>query len=172
MTAFPMRWSGLTFVAELNGTHIYRNQHVLPRAWIIHSPIDADRDWAEQLAVLADQSVQVVATGKYLARITHYEPDRIEVEAQSPENGVLVLSEIWYPGWRATVDGEERPVQQIAGVLRGISLTEGTHRVVLVYDPASVRWGVRASLIGLVSIIGWVGLEVWRRKRSNLTQRG
>ncbi len=167
MAAFPMRWSGLTFIAELNGTYIYRNQHVLPRTWVIHSPIGADIDWAEQLAVLADQSAQAVALGKYPARVTHYEPDRVEVEARSPERGLLVLSEVWYPGWRAIVDGEERPVQRIAGVLRGISLTEGTHQVVFVYDPASVRWGVRASLIGLVSIIGWAGLEVWRWKRSN-----
>jgi len=170
VTSFPMRWPGLTFVAEANGTHVYRNQHVLPRTWVIHPPVPAGTDWAGQLAALADQSAQTIASGEYPARVTHYEPDRIEVEAQSPENGVLVLSEIWYPGWRAIVDGEERPVQPVAGVLRGVSLTEGTHRVVLVYDPVSVRWGVRVSLIGLAAMIGWVGFEVWRRKRSNLTQ--
>jgi len=98
VTAFPMRWPGLTLIVELNGTHVYRNQHALPRAWVIHSPSSADSDWAGQLAALADQSAQTVATGEYPARVTHYEPDRIEVEAQSPENGVLVLSEIWYPG--------------------------------------------------------------------------
>jgi hypothetical protein len=170
VTAFPMSWPGLTFVAELNGTHIYRNQHVLPRTWVIHSPIDTGSDWAGQLAALADQSAQAVANGEYPARVIQYEPDRIEIEAHSPENGVLVLSEIWYPGWRAIVDGEERPVQPVAGVLRGVSLVEGMHRVVLVYDPASVRWGVRMSLIGLAGMIGWAGFEVWRRKRSNLTQ--
>lgn len=171
VTAFPMGWSGLTFVTEVDGTHVYRNQHVLPRAWVIH-PLAAGTDWAEQLAALADQSAQAVAIGQYPAQVTQYEPDRIEVEAQSPENGVLVLGEIWYPGWRAIVDGEERPVQPVAEVLRGVSLTEGTHRVVLVYDPASVRWGVRVSLIALAVVIGWVGFEVWRRKRSNHMQVG
>jgi len=170
VTAFPMGWPGLTLVVELNGTYVYRNQHALPRAWLIHPPTNTDSDWAGQLAALADQSAQMIATREYPARITHYEPDRIEIEAQSPENGMLVLSEIWYPGWRAIVDGQEQSVQHILGVLRGVSLIEGTHRVVLVYDPASVRWGVRMSLIGLVGIVSWAGVEVWRRKRSNLMQ--
>jgi hypothetical protein len=168
VAAFPMDWPGLTVVAELNGTHVHRNTLVLPRAWIIHTPPAPDGDWATQLAALADQSAQAVATGEYTARVTHYEPGLIEVEAYSPENGVLVLGEIWYPGWRAIVDGEEQPVQPIAGILRSVFLTEGTHQVVIVYDPASVRWGVRLSLMGLACVIFWTGLVLWRRKRSHL----
>ncbi len=162
-----MDWPGLIFVAELDGTHVYRNQHALPRAWVISSPPRARGGWATQLVTLGDQSARAIATGDFTAQVTRYEPDRIEVDAQLPEDGVLVLGEIWYPGWRAMVDGEERPVEQIAGILRGVSLTEGTHQVVLVYDPTSVRWGVRLSLIGLAIMVGWTGLEIWRRKRSN-----
>jgi hypothetical protein len=65
------------------------------------------------------------------------------------------------------VDGEARPVDPIAEILRGVSLDEGTHQVVLVYDPASVRWGTYLSLVGLSSMLGWAGWELWRRKRSN-----
>jgi hypothetical protein len=170
--AFPMNWPGLTFVAEVNGTHVYRNEYLLPRAWVIQPYEEAGGDWAGQLAALADQSAQAVATGDYVARVTHYEPDRIELVVQSPKNSVLVLSEIWYPGWQAMVDGEARPVERKAGILRSVSLTEGTHQVVLVYSPASVRWGTRLSLIGLVSMVIWAGLELWRRRQLNPVQAG
>jgi hypothetical protein len=172
VASFPMNWPGLAFVTELNGTHVYRNELVLPRAWVIHTPATFDGDWATQLAALADQSAQAIAARDHMARVTQYRPGLIEVEAQSPENGLLIFSEIWYPGWRAIVDGEEQPVQPIAGILRGVFLAEGTHQVVIMYDPTSVRWGVRLSLIGLAGVVVWTGLTLWRRKRSNLVQPG
>jgi hypothetical protein len=165
VAAFPMNWPGLTLVARMDGTHIYRNQYALPRAWVVPPPSNVSGDWATQLVALADQSARVIAAGDTTVQITRYKPDRIEVEAQLPDDGVLVLGEIWYPGWQAMVDGEARPVEQIAGILRGVSLTEGTHQIVLMYDPASVRWGARLSLIGLVSMVGWAGLEIWRWRR-------
>jgi hypothetical protein len=162
---FPMNWPGLTLVARMDGTYIYRNQYALPRAWVVPSLSNVSGDWATQLVALADQSARAIAAGDATAQITRYEPDRIELEAQLPDDGVLVLGEIWYPGWQAMVDGEAQTVEQIAGILRGVSLTEGTHQIVLVYDPASVRWGARLSLIGLVSMVGWAGLEIWRWRR-------
>jgi hypothetical protein len=152
--AFPMNWSGLTFAAQIDGTHIYRNQYALPRAWVIPSLPHAGGGWATQLVALADQSARAIATGDSTAQVTRHEPDRIEVEAQLPDDGVLVLGEIWYPGWRAMVDGEAQPVEPVAEVLRGVPLTQGNHRVVLIYDPPSVRWG------GRISLVGWTALAV------------
>lgn len=167
VAAFPIDWPGLTFVAEINGTYIYRNEHVLPRAWLLDSSVQAGGEWAGQLIALADRSAQAVAAGAYTVNVTRYEPDRIEVKAKSPDNAVLLLSEIWYPGWRAVVDGEARPVEQVAGILRGVSLTEGAHQVVLVYDPTSVGWGTRLSWIGFSILVLWAGLEIgwWKRSK-------
>jgi hypothetical protein len=52
----------------------------------------------------------------------------------------------------------------VVGILRGVSLDAGTHRVVFVYSPASVRWGVWLSLAGWISIIIWAGIVLWRRR--------
>jgi hypothetical protein len=166
VAAFPMDWPGLTSVAEVDGTYVYRNQHALPRAWVIDSPGGADGDWAQQLTVLANKSAQAVATGESTVWVTHYEPDRIKVEVRSLRDGMLVLSEIWYPGWRATVDGQAQPVERVAGILRGVQLPQGTHQVVLVYDPASVRWGRRLSLAGWAGVaMGGVILPALRTVR-------
>jgi hypothetical protein len=150
--AFPMNWSGLIFVARMDGIHIYRNQYALPRAWVVPSLPNPGGSWATQLVTLADQSARAIAIGDSVVRVTRYEPDRIVVEAQLSDDGVLVLGEIWYPGWRAMVDGERQPVEPVAEFLRGVPLTPGDHRVVLIYDPASVRWG------GRISLAGWLAL--------------
>lgn len=180
VAAFPMKWPGLDPVAEVEGTFVYRNQRALPRAWVVDSPsldaarTDAGDNWLEQLAALADLAAQTVpsaprrtgAAGESVATVTRHEPDRIEVEARLAEPGLLVLSEIWYPGWRVSVDGGERPVEQVAGILRGVSLTAGVHQVAFEYDPASVRWGARLSLAGWIGVIAWVVGTLWRRRRA------
>ena len=164
-------------LAEVDGAHVYRNEHALPRAWVIPPPAadaaqaDAGGDWAGQLAALADQSAQAIAGGEYRARVTHYAADRIEVEARSPGIAMLVLSEIWYPGWRATVDGEEQSVEQVAGILRGVRLKGGEQQVVFVYDPVSVRWGRRLSLAAVTTMIGWGGFRLWRLRQTQSAER-
>jgi hypothetical protein len=173
-SAFRMDWPGLSPIAEIDGTYLYRNQHALPRAWVVDIPVgdaaaQSDEDWATQLHDLADQSALALTRGDYAAHVTQYQPDRIEVELRSPGEGLLVLSEIVYPGWRAMVDGQERPVQQVSGILRGVAIAGGEHRVVASYDPPSVRWGKSLSLIALVGLLGWGGSELWRWKRPKPT---
>ncbi len=178
VTAFPISWPGLIPITELDGTSIYRNEYALPRAWFIEPAVthaiqaDANGDWAGQLAKLADQAMQTDAAGRYMATVTHYEPDRIEVEAQLPKPGLLVLSEIWYPGWQVLVDGKAQPVQQVAGILRGVSLGAGGHRVVFVYNPASVHWGVWLSLIGIAGVIAGEGFALWQLRRIRTASEG
>jgi hypothetical protein len=163
VAAFPMDWSGLTFVAQIDGIHVYRNQHALPRAWVIPAFPHAGGGWATQLVGLADQSARAIAAGDFTARVTRYDPGRIEVEAQLPDDGALVLSEIWYPGWRAMVDGEARPIEPVAEILRGVPLPQGNHHVVMTYDPASVRWGGRISLAAWVAV-AVAALRVMRQR--------
>jgi hypothetical protein len=170
VTAFPVDWPGLSSVTELDGTFVYRNEHVLARAWFIDPTVtdaiqaDVNGDWAGQLGKLAGQAVQTDAAGRYVATVTHYEPDRVEVQAQLPKPGLLVLSEIWYPGWQVLVDGKMRPIERVADILRGVSLDTGTHRAVFVYNPASVRWGVWLSLAGWTGIIVGAGIVLGRRR--------
>jgi hypothetical protein len=167
--AFPIKDAGLALLAEIGGVFIYRNAYTLPRAWIA-SPVwvptwtETGADWAGQLAALADLGARSVAEEKTSAAVTRYAPDRIEVEASLPEAGLLVLAEIWYPGWQVTVDGQPRPVEQVAGLLRGVSLDAGTHQVVFAYRPASVGWGTALSLAGWAAVAA--GGIVWRLWRS------
>jgi hypothetical protein len=79
-------------------------------------------------------------------------PTEVEFKVTLDRPGVFVVSESAYPGWEATVDGRESRWLQADYVLRAVELDAGSHRVLFEYRPASVRWGLRFSALGLAII--------------------
>jgi hypothetical protein len=143
-------------------TYIYRNRLSLPRAWVAHQTIPAEADWLAQLAALPNPGDVVMIEnelgvnhplGYSSARITAYSANQIELTTQIGQPGWLVVSEIWYPGWQALVNGTPQPVERVNGLLRGVYLTApGDYQIHLTYRPTSVFWG------GWISAGAWVGL--------------
>jgi hypothetical protein len=174
--AFPMSWPGLTPETEIEGTFIYRNEDTLPRAWVAHQTSPAQADWLAQLETLpADGSVILVeetadtfrpstaSRQPSPAQVTHYAADVIEIETEIVDRGWLVLSEIWYPGWQATVNGAPQPVERVNGLLRGVALGQpGQYQIRLEYRPASVVWGNWISGITAMVVILGSGWQIWR----------
>lgn len=170
--AFPITSPDLVLETNIDGTYIYRNALALPRAWVVHRTVPLEADWLPQLKTLPDPaSVAAIAGQPQLdhtsnllgssARITRYTPNLIELETDIPGPGWLVLSEIWYPGWQATVNGVSRPIERANGLLRAVYLEKpGLHRIVLSYRPATVVWGNWLSTITaglLVLLLGLAG---------------
>ncbi len=133
---FPMKVEGLVERAQFGPTFVYENQLVMPRAFV----------------------------GETAARVTTNTPDRIVVEADGP--GTLTLIQVYYPGWRARVDGYMTPigVLPISGMLTllfellvHLKLEAGHHVVEFVFDPWTVKVGVLVSGVGWASlIVGWL----------------
>ena len=153
ISAFPIHLDDLVPVSEPDATYVYHNRRALPRAWAIPGhPTEilqcqvGDDGWLERLTALADQAAAAAAAGEYSVAIIGYQPDRIVVDASLPQPGLLVLGEMWYPGWQVTVDGEPHQMRPVCGLLRGVTLDAGTHRVLFQYDPASLRQGTWLSL--------------------------
>lgn len=77
---------------------------------------------------------------------------------QSGKGGVLVFSEIYYPGWTATVDSLQVPIGRVDYVLRAIRIEPGQHKVVLTFKPQSVKTteiiATIASIVLLLLVIG------------------
>ncbi len=90
-----------------------------------------------------------------------------DVDAAAP--AVLVVSEAWYPGWKAYVDGEETILAPVDALFRGVPIAAGTHRVELYFDSQSFRVGrgisALATLIVLVAFIGRVSTAIRKRRR-------
>ncbi len=82
-----------------------------------------------------------------------YEPNRIVVETDAPSDALLVLSEIFYPGWEAAVDGGARPVVLTNYLLRAVHVPAGRHRVEMRYRAPAARNGAIISALSLAAIL-------------------
>ena len=122
----------------------------------------ADAKFKAQLGKAVEQDTASVAV------ITAYEPNRLTYDVNSGKGGVLVFSEIYYPGWTATVDGEPVELGRVDYVLRALNVKPGRHEVVLSFFPKSVNTTETIAyvsyLILFLVVIGTVCLEYRRRK--------
>jgi uncharacterized membrane protein YfhO len=88
------------------------------------------------------------------------DPEHLVMTLNTPTDQLLVLSEVYYPGWRATVDGVSTPILRADVALRAVPLRAGTHRVELVFDPGSVKIGIAVTVATMVAVmvgalLGW-----------------
>lgn len=110
---------------------------------------------------VAQQSNAVVTLKKY-------EPNELTYTVESQKGGIVVFSEVYYPGWTATVDGTDTPVGRVNYILRAINVKPGKHTVVLTFKPASVKNTETAAylayLLLVLAIAAGVFFEMKRRK--------
>ena len=88
-----------------------------------------------------------------LVRITAYEPNQLKYEVESGKGGVVVFSEIYYPGWTATVDGVEQELGRVDYVLRALKVEPGRHEVVLSFFPKSIKRTETVAYIATVVLL-------------------
>ncbi len=127
----------------------------------LHKVAVADKQFEKVLGQsAAHDSTDVVS-------ITAYQPNNLKYTAESKNGGLLVFSEIYYPGWTATVDGKPVELGRVNYILRALPLTPGKHEVVLDFHPASVKTTetvayVAGGLLLLLIVAG--GVMAVRRK--------
>ena len=119
----------------------------------------ADRQFRDVLGDgVAQDTVSVV-------RLTAYEPNRLTYEVNSGKGGVIVFSEIYYPGWTATVDGEELPLGRVNYVLRALQVKPGRHEVVLSFFPKSIDRTETVAYVAYAVLLLIIGFLVWTALR-------
>jgi hypothetical protein len=84
------------------------------------------------------------------ATVTRLEADRVEVEANLRRPGLVVLAEVYYPGWTLTIDGKPAAVYRVNRAMRGVAVEAGRHHLVYTFLPRSFRVGLACSAAGLV----------------------
>jgi hypothetical protein len=92
------------------------------------------------------------------------DPNRLDVKVEAVAGGWLVLSDIWYPGWRASVDGAPADSYPADGAFRAVWVPPGSSTVTWLYQPTSFRVGVLVSAGALVILMGVVCLWIARRR--------
>lgn len=158
---------------------IYRNQLALPRAFLVDRLV-AVRGGKAALAAVSNPTFDLRTTAVTerpiaglshgaspagTARIQSYAPERVTLAASARRRSMLVLTDTFFPGWTATVDGRGARIEQVDYLLRGVVVAAGTHRVEFRYQPLSWRigWIVSALTVIVLGALTVVGLRARRR---------
>jgi len=147
---------------ERTEVYIYEAEDPMPRAFCVGRIVTrasalANLDGFEprREAFLEDPLTFEIESPFEAATVTPIEAQanrsayRVELDGE----GLFVVTDQWFPGWHATVDGEARPLLRADSIFRGILLGPGEHEVVLRYAPASLRWGLAAGAAGLLTLL-------------------
>jgi hypothetical protein len=159
-------------------TYVHRLNEVAPRAWLVHEiqQVDEEATLAQLDAFDFDPTqVALVPPGTSLSletppgaekgqvEIIHRAPNSLVMHVTTPTDGLLVLSEVYYPGWRAVVDGETVSIVRADYVLRGVPVPSGQHQISVYFQPTTFIQGAVISGVTLVALV-LVGFWIWRRR--------
>ncbi len=155
---------------------VYENPDPLPRAWLVpaarvlpdeedvlsaikqpsfeplHTVLLAQPHDSPSIPATTDESIPSSTSG--LVSVLAYSPNEIMLAAHAERPGYLVLSEVWFPGWLATVNGESTPVWRANYTFRALPLPDGELEVRLWYAPASWRRGLALFGVGFLLLAG------------------
>lgn len=132
VSSYALLSDELLLRARFGEIRVYENPFVLPRAWMSS---DGGRD---KYIIIDDE-------------INRRSANRIEISVIGP--GVLTLSEVYYPGWLAFIDGERTEIIKTGGLFRSIVIPEGRHIVEFVFRPINVFLGIGLSISTWLTIL-------------------
>jgi hypothetical protein len=160
---------------------LYENPTVVPRSFVVFraSPLPATERVLDALTT-TDLRQEVLLEGEVLAAassedqqprgvsISRYEPNRVDVLVGDGPAGWLVLTDLWYPGWRCSVEGVPSDIRRANYLLRAVWVPAGRRAVAFAFEPESYRRGRLLSLATLVVVAALLALAaLMRLLRSN-----
>jgi hypothetical protein len=143
---------------------IYKNPWLGPRAYIAHHAEVLPDDTAILRRMALDTAIWpvVYSTPEEKAKnlnissvfsdtvvITHASENKVEMIARSHDSSYLVLTDTYYPGWEAKIDGVEIPILRCNYAMRAVALPPGVHKVTFTFQPRSFRIGAWVSSLSL-----------------------
>jgi hypothetical protein len=158
-----------------NTVKLYKNRRALPRGWLVRDfkvikPSGmllkmTSKDFHPEKEVFLEeeprwpsqepsQSFEKVPQLEKVELISESN-NRLQLHVEARKSTILVLSDTYFPGWKAYVDGKETKVYRADYTFRAVPLSSGTHKVEFVYDPLSFKLG---ALITLFAAVGCLGL--------------
>ena len=117
-------------------------------------------DPAREVVVEADRVPGCLPDGKSEVRIVGDTPNSLDLRVAATTTGWLVIADVWYPGWKASVDGQATPLWRANYLFRALLVPAGEHLVSIVYRPFWFYLGA------LVSAMSWLGLGIYYGRRN------
>jgi hypothetical protein len=165
-------------IKALNGSSpfLYENLGVFPRARMLYKAQVADQreifrrlrdekaDVSQQLFVEEDPGPLSGKGGPFQVQWVHRSPLSLDLEVQTAEAGLLLLSQSWYPLWEAKVDGREARLLRADGDLQAVRVEAGTHRVQFDYVDRRFQAGLGLAALGTL-LLAYSAAWFWRQRR-------
>jgi hypothetical protein len=156
---------------------VYLNTKALPRAQLIDRVkvvATGEEAWAAIHAPGFDPAAMVVVeggptlsvaggSGQRSLSFAQQSIDRVELDVQTPSPTYLVLSDVYYPGWSATLDDRPTPIYAADFAFRAVWVPAGLHHIRFQFEPSVWQWGAVISGAMLLGLLGAFGLA-WRKK--------
>jgi hypothetical protein len=177
LTDKPIELEGLSWLLDGAGTsQLYQNHQSLPRAFLVKQfqVLNSDQEFAKafhdltfnpRTTILLEEAPTrflelkkepAVPNIESAVRVLTYENNRIVLEVDTPEAAFLFMSEAYYPGWQAYVDGKREEILRANYVFRAIPLGPGSHRVEVVFESLSFKIGLSLSLLTVcLLLLAW-----------------
>ena len=163
-----------------SGIAVYQNPDVFNRAWAVHEIIPIQN--TDQGRAFIDEHInelrsKALSMGEPLPQlpacpeakdtvlVTNYAPSNVSINADMSCDGMVVLSDTYYPGWYANVDGQAAQIYEVDLAFRGVPVPKGAHVVTFRYRPRSVYWGAGLTLAG---VLGAAAITFWSGKNRRL----
>ena len=113
-------------------------------------------------------------TSTDLITLKAYEPNHLVYNVTSKNGGIIVFSEVYYPGWTATVDGQQAELGRANYILRALNVKPGKHEVILDFHPASLRKteGIAYASYGVLALILALGIFMeWKKRKGTAVEQ-
>jgi uncharacterized membrane protein YfhO len=178
---------GYELVFDGNGRDIliYENKEVLPRTFIVHrvkvilekekilAQLKSDSYNPSLIAIISEELPPLekrVNEGTPLkddseAEILDYGLNTISIKAKMESPGFLVLADVYYPGWKVVVDGQERKIYRTDYIFRSVYLEEGEHDIKFLFDPLSFKIGLYLTSSTLLLLGGFFIFLPWSARQ-------
>ena len=147
-----------------SGLRVYRNPSALPRAWIVHSTRQIQgydylrihmaspefQPRTEAIVQTAPPTLESCSGEESAAIVPSGTPNQVHIDVTAACRGLVILSDTYFPGWQARVDGRPVEILETFGALRGVVVDKGSHRIEYAYRPSSAIAGGSLTALGLV----------------------
>ena len=158
--------------------NVYRNESAFPRAFVVHQAVvakDQEDAWRRIHQEAFDPATTVVLEGGQplegptdvadTVQVLHYQPNELEMQVEAGAEGYLFLSDPFYPGWQARLDGEPAELLRADYAFRAVKVPAGSHRVTMSFRPASWYAGLALTLLTVLILVVLGGWALLRRDR-------
>lgn len=167
----PLKREGLKLLFNQHGNRIYANLHFLPRAFLVPNVIvikDRDkiltrlstRGFDPYKEIILDEfpisKIQSQGSNPKLQQndvtIVQYQPNNVVINTSCNNDAFLFLSDNYYPGWNAYIDGQKTQIYRANWTFRAISVPNGSHKIEFIYSPLSFKIGIIISILIIIGL--------------------